>query len=82
VTVLVTAVVACGQSVAVEVGPGEADDGGGKADAASGRAELKITIDPIDIRRARYRLSLVNAQSQERGIWFFDTAALDLYAAA
>jgi hypothetical protein len=81
VTVLVTTLVACGDEVAVEVGPGEADDGGGKADSASPRAELKITIDPIDIRRARYRLSLVNAQSQQRKIWFFDTAALDLFEA-
>jgi hypothetical protein len=78
---LVTALVACGDSVAFEVGPGEADDSGGKADSASARAELKITIAPSDIRSARYRLSLVNAQSQERQIWFFDTPALDLYEA-
>jgi hypothetical protein len=78
---LVTALVACGNSGALEVGPGEVDDGGGKADSASGRTELKVTIDPLDIRRARYRLSLVNADSQERQIWFFDTPALELYEA-
>lgn len=78
---LVTALVACGNQVALEVGPGEADDGGGKADAASGRAELKITIDPGYIQRARSRLSLVNAQSQERLIWFYDTPSLELFEA-
>jgi hypothetical protein len=78
---LVTALVACGDSGALEVGPGEVDDGGGKADSASSRAELKVTIEPNDIRRARSRLALVNADSQQRQIWFFDTPALDLYAA-
>lgn len=78
---LVTALVACGDQVALDVGPGEAADDAGKADSASGRAELKVTIDPIDIRRARYRLSLLNAQSQEREIWFFDTQELELYEA-
>jgi hypothetical protein len=78
---MVTALVACGDQVALEVGPGEAADGGGKADGATTRTELKVTIEPNDIRRARYRLSLVNAQSQERQIWFFDTAALDLFGA-
>jgi hypothetical protein len=78
----VTALVACGDSVALEVGPGEAgDDGGGKQDSATARAELKVTIEPADIRRARYRLSLANAQGQQRQIWFFDTPALDLYGA-
>jgi hypothetical protein len=79
---LVTALVACGDQVALEVGPGEADDGGdGKADSAEARAELKVNISPTDIRRARYRLSLLNAQSQERDIWFYDTLALDLFEA-
>lgn len=80
-TVLVTGLVACSNQVAVEVGPGEAGDSDGKADSASGRAELKITLDPVDIRRARYRIPLVNAQSQERQIWFFDTPALELFEA-
>jgi hypothetical protein len=74
----VTTLVACADPSVLEVGPGEAADAGGKADAASPRAELKVTIDPLDIRRARYRLSLVNAQSEERQIWFYDTPALDL----
>ncbi|HEY5928036.1 MAG TPA: hypothetical protein VIV11_40395 [Kofleriaceae bacterium] len=73
-----TALVACGNQVALEVGPGEADDGGGKADGAEARAELKVTLEPTDIRRARYRLSLLNDQSQQRSIWFFDTPALTL----
>jgi len=78
---LVTALVACGDQFALEVGPGETDDGNGKADSAATRAELKASISPSDIRRARYRLALLNARSQERGVWFYDTLALELFDA-
>jgi hypothetical protein len=77
---LVTALVACGNQAVLEVEPGEVDPEG-KVDSASGRAELKVTVAPTDIRRARYRLSLANATSQQRQIWFFDTPALELYDA-
>ena len=78
---LVTALVACSNESALEVGPGEVDPDDGKADASDDKAELKVTVAPADIRKARYRLSLLNAQSQSRRIWFFDTPALDLYQA-
>ncbi|HEY5945759.1 MAG TPA: hypothetical protein VIV40_09720 [Kofleriaceae bacterium] len=76
-----TALVACGDQVALEVGPGEPESEGGKADSGADRTELKVTIAPGDIRRARYRLALSNAQSQQRQIWFFDTPSLELFDA-
>lgn len=72
-----TLVAGCSES-ALTVGPGEIDDDTGKADAAEPKAELKVLIEPSHIRRARYRLSLWNDQSQTREIWFFDTPSLDL----
>lgn len=75
---LVTTLVACNQESALEVGPGEIDDDTGKADAAEPKTELKVTVAPADIRKARYRLSLLNDASQTRRIWFFDTSSLSL----
>src|SRR5688572_20092615 len=64
----------------VEVGPGEDDDDdlvGGKIDGDDRpRVELKVTIDPLFIRRARSRLTLRNDASESRQIWFYDTPAL------
>lgn len=72
----------CAAPSALDVSPGEAADlGGGKADGDHPQTELKVTIDATEIARARSRLSLLNANSQTRRIWFFDTAALDLYEA-
>ena len=75
---------ACNAAPSIDVRPGEPDDSasGGKADdAGKAKAELKVTIDPSDIRRARYRFGLLNAQSEMRDIWFFDTPWLELYEA-
>jgi hypothetical protein len=69
----------CGSEPELWVGPGEVETDDGKADGAEGRAELKVTLAPTDIRRARYRLALLNAQSQTRRIWFFDTPELVVY---
>jgi len=76
---LVTALASCGNEVALEVGPGEVAPEDGKADSPDGKAELKVSVAPTDIRKARHRLSLLNDQSQSRRIWFFDTPALDLF---
>jgi hypothetical protein len=79
---LVMVVAGCAAPSALEVSPGEATDAsGGKADGDHPQTELKVTIDAAQIARARSRLSLVNANSQTRRIWFFDTPALDLYEA-
>ncbi|HSD89037.1 MAG TPA: hypothetical protein VLB44_16025 [Kofleriaceae bacterium] len=79
---LVTVVAGCAAPSALDVSPGEAADAsGGKADGNTPKTELKVTIDPSQIARARSRLSLQNANSQTRRIWFFDTPALDLYEA-
>jgi hypothetical protein len=75
---------ACAAPDGIDVSPGEPeldDDGAGKADGNNDKAELKVTIDPVHIRRARYRLGLWNDQSETRNIWFFDTMSLDLYNA-
>lgn len=73
----------CAAEPAFDAGPGEDDDDdrlGGKADGDGGpRVELKVTIDPAHILRARSRLSLRNAASEQRRIWFYDTLALDLF---
>ncbi len=64
----------------IEVTPGEPDDAGGKADADDGpRAELKVSIDPAQIRRARSRLGLRNDAAETRRIWFYDTPWLELF---
>lgn len=65
----------------LEVGPGEVEEVGGKADASAGKAELKVTIEPTDILKARNRLSLRNDLSQTRRIWFFDTPWLEVHDA-
>jgi hypothetical protein len=76
------AVGGCAGPAAIDVSPGEAeDDAAGKADGDTVRAELKATIDPAHIRRARSRLSLLNAQSETRRIWFYDTPSLELFEA-
>jgi len=75
---LVAAVVAgCAGDASLVVEPGESD-GGGKADSDEPRAELKITIEPTQIARARSRLSLRNDKSQTRRIYFYDTPSLVL----
>jgi len=79
---LVTVAAGCAAPSALDVSPGEpADVSGGKADGGHPQTELKVTIDAAQIARARSRLSLLNANSQTRRIWFFDTPALDLYEA-
>jgi len=72
---------ACHEPATVIVGPGEPDEVGGKADGDSIKTELKVTVDEGHIRRARRRLGLSNAKSETRWIWFYDTPALDMYAA-
>ena len=77
---MVTAVVAtgCAPGEELTVGPGEPEDTTGKADGSDEvRAEVKLTIAPAHIRRARSRLRLDNAASEERSIWFYDTWSLD-----
>jgi len=78
-------VVACSSEHELDVSPGEADvdeAAAGKADGSSSqKAELKVVIDSAQIRRARSRLSLLNADSETRRIWFYDTPSLDLYEA-
>jgi hypothetical protein len=77
--VLVTGAVAtaCAPGEELSVGPGEPEDTIGKADGSDEvRAEVKLTIDPSSIRRARSRLALYNADSEERGISFYDSWAL------
>jgi hypothetical protein len=70
----------CAGEAVIEVSPGEADDApGGKADGDDGpRAELKVTVEPGQIRRARSRLGLRNDASETRRIWFYDTPRLEL----
>jgi hypothetical protein len=67
------------------VTPGGADDeaGGDKRDdlAEESRVELKATLAPSATERARERLRLSDDRSEERGIWFYDTPALDLFEA-
>ena len=64
----------CAAGEDLTVTPGEAEDNIGKADGSDEiRAELKLTIDPDDIWRARSRLALWNDASEERSIWFYDT---------
>jgi hypothetical protein len=77
----VTSLVACAQESPLQVGPGETDADDGKADGADSKTELKVVVAPADIRRARYRLSLLNPQSQTRRIYFFDTLGLAVYEA-
>jgi len=83
VRLLVVTCAACSAAPSIDVSPGEPDDAaGGKTDETSkAKAELKVTIDPLYIRRARYRLGILNAQSEMRDIWFFDTPWLELYDA-
>ena len=82
VLLLAVASACSGPSPSIDVSPGEADDDQGKADGASStKAELKATIDAGDIRRARYRLGLLNADSETRRIWFYDTPWLEMYDA-
>jgi hypothetical protein len=73
------------REIDVDVGPGEDNDDdllGGKADGDDRpRVELKVTIDPAMIRRARSRLALRNDRSESRDIWFYDTSALALFDA-
>jgi hypothetical protein len=81
---LVLACAACSASPSdgLEVTPGEPEeDAAGKADSDKDKAELKVTIAPSHIRRARYRFGLWNDESESRNIWFFDTTSLDLYNA-
>jgi hypothetical protein len=81
---LVTGVLGACSEAPLDVRPGEADDDeeAGKADGASSqKAELKVVIDSAQIRRARSRLSLLNAQSETRRIWFYDSPTLALFDA-
>jgi hypothetical protein len=64
------------------VGPGEARDDL-KADGASSgeRAELKVLVEADAIDPVRERLGLDGDLAEERAVWFYDTAALDLFEA-
>ena len=70
-----------GSDPTFEVEPGEADEVlDGKADGADDPgAEVKVTVDGAAIARARSRMSLRNASSQRRDIWFYDTPSLALF---
>lgn len=64
------------------VSPGEARDDL-KADGAQGgeRAELKVLVEPEAIDEVRERLGLDGDLAEERAVWFYDSAALDLFEA-
>lgn len=70
-------------SPVVDVSPGEVDEeaSGGKADSSSIKAELKVAISPVHVRRARSRIGLWNAKSETRRVWFYDTPTLEMYEA-
>jgi len=80
---LVTCLVAscAGSGAGIDVEPGAVDDTGGKADGSDPRVELKLTIDPGSIARARSKLGLKTSRSQARKIWFYDTPNLDAFEA-
>jgi hypothetical protein len=63
----------------IEVAPGQADEPApGKADGrAEVRVELKVTLDPGDIGRARDLFALDDGEL--RWVHFYDTPALDLF---
>src|SRR5678815_2931852 len=70
--------VACSSDPTLEVEPGDPGGDTGKADSDEPRAEVKVSIEPRQIARARYVLSLRNDKSQARRIHFYDTLSLEL----
>lgn len=51
----------------------------GKADGATGKVELKITLRPDQIGLAKWKFGLRDSVAAKRDIWFYDTADLALF---
>lgn len=51
----------------------------GKADAASGAVEIKLSIRPEQIGLAKQKLGLRDSIAADREVWFYDTAELELF---
>jgi len=83
--VLVAGLVGCGGVAAEErivVSPGRVADEELKADDTSGpKAEVKVTVAADAIDATRDDLGLTLAIAEEREVWFYDSAALELFEA-
>jgi hypothetical protein len=64
----------------LDVQPGVEPLADGKADSAQRMTELKVTVRSDQVPMALARFKLTDDKAEQRTIYFYDTAALDLFA--